>query len=118
MKRQIRRGVFETNSSSVHSLTMCSDDEFQRWKNGDVLFCGWDDSFATKEDIIKKYSDKYSEWREVDWEDKEMVEELFNDYEIRTYDKFFDNEWYETFEQEHITPGGEKVIAFGYYGHD
>ena len=23
MKRQIRRGTFETNSSSVHSITMC-----------------------------------------------------------------------------------------------
>lgn len=30
MKRQIRRGVFETNSSSVHSLTMCSDDEYKK----------------------------------------------------------------------------------------
>ena len=28
MKRQIRRGVFETNSSSTHSLTMCSEEEF------------------------------------------------------------------------------------------
>lgn len=38
MKRQIRRGVFETNSSSVHSITMCSDSEFDRWENGELLF--------------------------------------------------------------------------------
>ena len=31
MKRQIRRGVFETNSSSTHSLTMCSEEEFEAW---------------------------------------------------------------------------------------
>ncbi|WP_313584682.1 hypothetical protein [Lacrimispora sp.] len=30
MKRQIRRGVFETNSSSTHSLTMCSEEEFEK----------------------------------------------------------------------------------------
>lgn len=30
MKKQIRRGVFETNSSSVHSLTMCSSDEYEK----------------------------------------------------------------------------------------
>lgn len=29
MKRQIRRGVYETNSSSTHSLTMCSKEEFE-----------------------------------------------------------------------------------------
>ena len=29
MKRQIRRGVFETNRSSVHSLTMCSGEEYE-----------------------------------------------------------------------------------------
>ena len=38
MKRQIRRGVFETNSSSTHSLTMCSEEEFEAWKRGEVLF--------------------------------------------------------------------------------
>ena len=29
MKISIRRGVFETNSSSTHSLTMCSEDMFR-----------------------------------------------------------------------------------------
>ena len=38
MKRQIRRNIFETNSSSTHSLTMCSEEEFEQWKNGKVLF--------------------------------------------------------------------------------
>ena len=34
MKRQIRKGVFETNSSSVHALAMCTEIEFDRWENG------------------------------------------------------------------------------------
>ncbi len=38
MKRQVRRGVFETNSSSTHSLIMCSEEEFEAWKRGEVLF--------------------------------------------------------------------------------
>ena len=29
MKISIRRGIFETNSSSSHSLTMCSEDMFK-----------------------------------------------------------------------------------------
>ena len=41
MKRQIRRGVYETNSSSTHSLTMCSEEEFEQWENGELLFDEW-----------------------------------------------------------------------------
>lgn len=39
MKISIRRGVFEINSSSTHSLTMCSEDKF--------LESYWD-SYTTK----------------------------------------------------------------------
>lgn len=34
--RQIRKGVFETNSSSTHSLVMATATEFDRWIKGDV----------------------------------------------------------------------------------
>ena len=37
MKTQIRRGIFETNSSSEHSLTVMDRDMFTKWKNGEVL---------------------------------------------------------------------------------
>lgn len=39
---QIRQGVFETNSSSTHSITIASESDFDKWKNGDVyLNDGW-----------------------------------------------------------------------------
>lgn len=38
MKIKIRRGVFETNSSSVHSLVMCTDDDYYKWKKGEILY--------------------------------------------------------------------------------
>ena len=31
MKRQVRCGVFETNSSSVHSLCMCMESDYEKW---------------------------------------------------------------------------------------
>lgn len=37
MKTQIRRNVFETNSSNEHSLTVMNSDMFRRWKNGELL---------------------------------------------------------------------------------
>ena len=39
MKRQIRRGVYETNSSSTHSLTMCSEEDFEQVVNYQMATC-------------------------------------------------------------------------------
>ena len=55
MKRQIRRGVFETNSSSTHSITMCSNKEYEKWENGEVLYWQDGDKFGTREEIIEEY---------------------------------------------------------------
>lgn len=123
MKRQIRRKVFETNSSSVHSLTMCNKDEYTRWENGEVLFWKDKDKFATKEDIIEEL--KRSTWYDgslrfpnTNWENEDEIRDIFSDERIQTCEEFFDDEWYETFEQNYTTPNGDKVVAFGYYGHD
>ena len=31
---QIRRNVFETNSSSTHSITLCSVEDYNAWQEG------------------------------------------------------------------------------------
>ena len=76
MKRQIRRGVFETNSSSTHSLTMCSEEEFEAWKRGEVLFKRWEEKFVKPTQLSeqdKRYAEeeynyiKDSYWK--DWDD-------------------------------------------------
>ena len=123
MKKQIRRGVFETNSSSVHSLTMCSGEEYEKWKNGEVLYWRERDKFGTKEDIIEEM--KTLTWYnggliydDVNWENEDEVNDIFSDEGVNTCEEYFENEWFETFRDSYTTPNGEKVIAFGYYGHD
>lgn len=117
MKKQIRRGVFETNSSSVHSLTMCTAEEYQKWEDGKVLFCKYRDMFGTKEEIIEEL--KKSPWlRNVDWDDEDYVSDIFSDEGVQTCEEFFENDWFETFRQEYTTPSGDEIVAFGYYGHD
>ena len=117
MKKQIRRGVFETNSSSVHSLTMCSREEYEKWENGEVLYYKWEDKFATREEIIKEL--KNDSWlSNVNWDDEEEVYSVFSEEGIYTCKEFFEDQWFETFKQSHTTPSGDKVVAFGYYGHD
>lgn len=124
MKRQIRRGVFETNSSSVHSLTMCTYDEYKKWENEEVLYWRDRDKFGTREDIIKELKNARYSWsgelcyQDVNWNDEVEVNDVFSDEGIQTCEEFFDNEDFETFEQRYTTPSGEVVVAFGYYGYD
>lgn len=128
MKIQIRRNVFETNSSSVHSITMCSKDDFEKWENSDYYFWHRYDKpwvIGTKEEIIKLL--KLETWRDgtpiyadIDWDNEESVNDLFEENDILTSDEYFDkyNEYLETFVEYYTTPKGEDVVAFGYYGHD
>lgn len=101
MKRTVRRGVFETNSSSVHSITMCTDSEFDKWVNGELVWSRWGDELVPITDEIQTSIDEC--------EHEYLTYEQFNDYD---YIEF------ETFEKSYNTPNGETVKAFGYYGHD
>lgn len=38
---QIRQGIFETNSSSVHSITFISDKEKEGFLSGELMFDTW-----------------------------------------------------------------------------
>ena len=89
MKRQIRFGVFETNSSSVHSLTIVSKEEYEKFKN-DELRMSWKSKL-------------------IDSSDPE-----FDGDDTMTYESY--GEDYEWFESEYTTKSGETVVAFGYYG--
>lgn len=130
MKRQIRRGTFETNSSSVHSLTMCMKSDYDRWKNDNLfLFKGSDygyleespkyNHFYTKDEAIEfEKTSKYSSIDECKNDDEIM--ETLHENEWYDYDYFWDEyyEYYETFEDTMTTTNGEEVVSFGYYGHD
>lgn len=96
MKEVIRRGLFETNSSSVHSITMCDDDTYTKWKNGELLYDSWNEKFVSENEIDKEY------------------EEYVYDYEEYWDHYRFD---YETFERMYETKN-DIIHAFGYYGYD
>ena len=54
----IRRGTFETNSSSTHSITMCNESDFDKWKNGELYYCNDDGKFYNDEErsrLIKEH---------------------------------------------------------------
>lgn len=104
-KIQVRRGLFETNSSSVHSMTMCSESDFEKWKKGELVFDNYAEALIPVTDDLKEY---------IKSEDNGRY------HEYLTYDQFFDYcvVEYETFVKSHVTEHGDKVVAFGYYGND
>ena len=123
MKRQIRRCVFETNSSSTHSITMCSGEEYDKWCSGKLLFWVDKKKFGTKEDIIEELKeltrwDNSLMYPDVNWDDDSVVADIFDSEEIQTSDEFFDDEYLETFEETYHTSNGEEVVAFGKFGYD
>lgn len=136
MKRQIRRGTFETNSSSTHSITMCSGEEYDKWKDGKILFDAWKEEFVDnvnltddqKEYARKEYESKKNDFSK-DWEDlsdsakekcyeKYIKEHNLIDEEYKTYDEYMNDYELESFFDTYTTKNGEKVVAFGKYGYE
>lgn len=137
MKRQIRRGVFETNSSSTHSLTMCDEETFEKWKSGDLLYDKYAEEFINAspelsdeqkngakeyyEYSMKKY---WKQWGDLtdsekeEWYDKYATEEGIVPEDAVTYDQFMDDAYLESFVDRYTTKNGDKVVAFGVYGYD
>lgn len=52
--RQIRYGVFETNSSTEIALVMMTDEEYQAFKKGELYFNSCDDTIQSANEIYEK----------------------------------------------------------------
>lgn len=121
---QIRRSIFETNSSSVHSLTMVMKEDYDRWVPMNLFYNGYYNDlpdFLTREEVENYIRE----------DSPECLNPESDAYWERHYDTFgeFAAGWefydidnygvgYETFSDTFTTPSGEKVVAFGYYGFD
>ena len=135
MKRQIRYGMFESNSSTTHCLWMVSSDTYDEFEKGGYLYVGgkfgWEDGCTPKKDtvyskelvkeMIKKNYKYYTEIDETN-KDEDDIKDEWDDM-IRDAD-FISEEWldnqdcYETFYETYKTEDGEEVVAFGYYGYN
>ena len=81
MKTQIRRGVFETNSSSVHTLAITTSTDWDRFEKGELLMKGYpyEISFVDANSVDKEQVftiDKYDDG------------EYYFNYKYMTYDAF------------------------------
>lgn len=125
---QIRNGVFETNSSSTHSITMCMESDYDKWIAGELYWDRWNEKLVSKDTVDKFIKEAKNDFREEnpeyiegdkDWECR-FEDYLYydKDFAYYSYDEYCDRIEYETYVDTFTTPSGEKVVSFGYYGED
>ena len=132
---QIRHGVFETNSSSTHSITIVPKDEFEKWVDGEVYFNdnSWEvknrNRWLTKEEAIAGVlgcdypltndDGRDYTYKELDEMSNEDLGEILSEYSIYSFYRYSENyDGIEYYDVKYITEHGDEIVAFGLYGTD
>lgn len=121
--KQIRQGLFETNSSSVHSLTILPKEDYEAWKEGKFLFHKYEEELYSVDEIQEMHRGDCTENVKILTKDcKECIEKIgYCEYcynEIESFDNYWENLEFESFRQNYTTKSGDEIVAFGYYGQD
>lgn len=95
--RTVRRGCFETNSSSVHSISICSENQWNRFFNSEIKI------------------DRYDQDIFVDQSNPQYDEDSY-----LTFRQWYDNtpDGVEPYYCKKETPKGEKIVVYGKSGYD
>ena len=133
---QIRRNVFETNSSSTHNCTVMNDSEYCSFQEGDLyLNNSWTDTeskvakkeFLTREEIVeyleytKDYKEVAKKLEEV-VQDKEAFEEVLKEEDFEdefvSAERFYDEDRLEIEERTYSLPKDTLhiICKFGFDG--
>lgn len=124
---KIRSNVFETNSSSVHSMVMCDDEEYKNLSEGKALITEEKEIISIEEayDLLVEESQEwynkelFEEMKTVDLNDPDIIVALCDKYRIAfTLEEYLNREYYDFFDDSYTTKNDEIVHAFGYFGHD
>ena len=116
---KIRKGVFETNSSSTHSMIICSKEDYEALEAGKLFIKLWSERLITYEDAIKELREYVDDDCKIDELAEDKIAELLYEHDIaESLDRFYDDEYLESFSEDYETPHGDKIVVFGKYGRD
>ena len=136
MKRQIRRSIFETNSSSTHSICICTEEELDKWENGEFLYNtntnklepvrqlnSWEkkkaeDEYTDSKTIFQKDWSDLSEDARAQWYRKYALDNDSNSWRFKTSDEYFNDSDLHSYTKHYTSPSGDKLVIFGLYGED
>lgn len=112
---KIRQSVFETNSSSTHSLILCSDEDYKKLRDGELFVENkYSTSLVSKEERDKQIKEILSKHAELNEDD---LDSYGWDLPI-SLDEWCDDEYLEYGYDDFQTKNGEIVHAIYKYGYD
>lgn len=142
---QIRDNVFETNSSSTHSLTIVSKSEYDAWvESKDILFNADAGELVSREaaiEAVREIDKEYQKnswyhpiesymWYDVPDDDsirmckniddapEEYVDKYLAYHQFYTYYEYWQYGELEKYSEQYETQSGDEIVVFGMYGMD
>ena len=112
-KKQIRIGVFETNSSSTHTLSIVKKDDYEKYKKGELLNTSYDEITLATKDELRNSGDYKEHLKFLEREDSDYEFEKYLKDETYRYSHLFDV--YEVLEED--VPDSD-YVAISIYGYD
>lgn len=104
--KQIRYNVFETNSSSTHSLILMNETDYDKWVKGELILDDMYELCDTKDLELTEYIPGEDDWDE----DQYMI-----DKDENRYFRYNDISRLDVKEDTIKTPNGDNVFGISIY---
>lgn len=114
--KTIRRNTFETNSSSTHSITILSAEDFNKWEDENLYFDEDKEIFLTKEELYDSIKKEYPEY-ENDEDIEEFILDNRSEYP-KTYERFINDDSLEVDVNHYTSKSGDEIVIICKYGYD
>ena len=135
MRRVIRRSVWETNSSTSHSVVIMTAEQNDKWENEDLYYYPgrWDQTFNnlseeqkpksgrlyTQDEILQFYRLIGYEYKpEEEDEDYTVDDYIYEMGDFIGYNRWSNDEYLEQDTNYFTTPSGEEIVVHCKYGYD
>lgn len=118
---QVRLGMFETNSSSTHSLIITTREEYDKLLSGEYLIDRCSEKIVPRAEAVKEIEENWPTWHEdlKGMFEEPTIEDAFReDSDFDTLEHYMNDDYLESYEEEYTTPSGDRIVVFGKYGYD
>lgn len=114
--KKIRNNIFETNSSSTHSISIFTEEEYNKLAANELYITSkYDDTIISKEErdniFIKEMKENNFNGTIEEYRSIEDVSEL-----PMSLDEYLDSYHLETDENYYTSPSGDKLVIICQYG--
>lgn len=118
MRQNIRLNTFETNSSSVHSMVILSNETYDKFKKEELYFHPMTEKFITREEIpeLADFKQEYPDHITQDDVQREInIRDFLKDFCNEEYACLYTNNWLDTCVVNAFDKDGKEIVVLSYY---